>query len=71
MKTIAIHIFKGILKFIYFFLKILPTNNKKIVFISRQTNDINIDFSMIRDEINKRDSSIRMVFMCKRIEGNI
>ena len=71
MKTIAIHIFKGILKFIYFFLKILPTNNKKIVFISRQTNDINTDFSMIRDEINKRDSSIRMVFMCKRIEGNI
>lgn len=71
MKTIAIHIFKGILQFIYFFLKILPTNNKKIVFISRQTNDINIDFSMIRDEIHKRDKNIKMIFLCKRIEGNI
>lgn len=71
MKTIAIHIFKGILKFIYFFLEILPTNKNKIVFISRQTNDINTDFAMIRDEIEKRDKNIKMVFLCQRIEKGI
>lgn len=68
MKKIAIYIFKIILKIIYFFLKLFPTNKNKIVFISRQTNDINTDFSMIRDEINKRDKNIKMVFLCKRIE---
>lgn len=67
MKTIIIHIFKGFLKFIYFFLKLLPINNKKIVFISRQTDDIHIDFKMIKDEIAKRDSTIKMIFICKRM----
>ncbi len=71
MKTILIKLFKTLLKFIYFFLKLLPTNNKKIVFISRQTNDINIDFSMIRDEIKERDKSIKMVFLCKRIGNSV
>ena len=71
MQTFAIHIFKGILKFIYFFLKKLPTNKNKIVFISRQTNDINTDFAMIRDEIEKRDKNIKMVFLCQRIEKGI
>lgn len=69
MKTVAIHIFKGILKFIYFFLKFLPTNKKKLVFISRQSNEINIDFIMIRDEILTRDEKIKMKFLCKRF-GN-
>lgn len=71
MKTIFIYAFKGVLKFIYFFLKLLPTNNKKIVFISRQTDDINIDFSMIRDEIKKRDPNIKMKFICKRIDKGL
>lgn len=68
MKIVIIYMFKGLLNFIYFFLKMLPTNNKKIVFISRQTNDINTDFSMIRDEIKERDKNIKMIFICKRMD---
>lgn len=71
MKSVCIYVFREILRFIYFFLKLFPTNNNKIVFISRQSNDINIDFSMIRDEINKRDSSIKMVFLTKRISEGV
>lgn len=71
MKTIAIYIFKAIIKFIYFFLKLIPINRKKIVFISRQTNEINVDFRMIKEEIEKRDSTIKMVFLCKRFEKGL
>ena len=71
MKFILIYAFKYLLKFIYFFLKLFPTNEKQIVFISRQTNDINIDFSMIRDEIKRRDPNIKMKFICKRIDKGL
>lgn len=71
MKTIAIYIFKAIIKFIYFFLKLIPINRKKIVFISRQTNEINVDFRMIKEEIEKKDSTIKMVFLCKRFEKGL
>lgn len=65
------YIVKYLLKFTYFFFKLLPTNKKKIVFISRQTNDINVDFDMIRKEIIKRDKDIKMVFLCKRMGKGI
>ena len=67
MKTFIIHV----LKFIYFFLKLFPTNNKKIVFISRQTNYIHVDFEMIKNEIERRDPSIKMVFICHRLEKGV
>lgn len=71
MKTIAITLFKVMLKIIYFFLKLLPTNKNKIVFISRQTDIIHIDFDMIRKEIESRDKNIKMVFLCKRMKSGI
>lgn len=71
MKILAIQIFKIVLKIVYFFLKLLPTNNKKIVFISRQTNDINTDFKMIKEEIERRNENIKMIFICKRIEKGL
>ena len=67
MKILCLYTFKFFLKVIYFFLKLLPTNAKKIVFISRQTDDVNTDFKMIKEEIEKRDQNIKMVFLCKRI----
>lgn len=71
MKIIAIYIFKGILKFIYFFLKLIPINKRKIVFISRQADEINLDFKMLKEEIAKRDKEIKMVFLCKRMKKGL
>ncbi|MGM9879550.1 MAG: CDP-glycerol glycerophosphotransferase family protein [Bacilli bacterium] len=71
MKFVLILAFKYFLKIIYFFLKLLPIDKKQIVFISRQTNEISIDFAMIRDEIQKRDSSIKMKFICQRIDKGL
>lgn len=63
--------FKLCLKFIYFFLKLFTTNQNKIVFISRQTDYIHVDFDMIRKEIEKRDKNIKMIFLCKRMGKGI
>lgn len=71
MKILLIHVFKMFLKFVYFFLKLLPTNNKKIVFLSRQSDSINIDFKMIGDELLNRDSNLKLVFICKRMGSGI
>lgn len=66
-----LYIFKYFLKFIYFFLKLLPTNKNKIVFISRQTSYVHVDFEMIQKEIEKRNKNIKMVFLCKRMGKGI
>ena len=71
MKTLIIEIFKLIMRFIYFILKLQPTNNNKIVFISRQTDNINIDFMMLKNEIEERDKNIKMIFLCKRIKKGL
>lgn len=71
MKIILIRFFLIFIRVIYFFLKLIPTNKNKIVFISRQTNEMHIDFKLIKEEIEKRNSNIKMVFMCKRLEKGI
>ncbi len=67
---IIIEIFIIFLKAIYFFLKLLPSK-KKITFISRQSNNINIDFKLLTDDLNERYSEYKIVVLTKKIEGNI
>ena len=71
MKIILIYLFKIILNFIYFFIKLLPRNNKKITFISRQSDEITLDFRLLKEEIEKRDKSIKMFFICKRMKKSV
>lgn len=58
------------MKIIFCFFKLLKTQNK-VTFMSRQTNTRNIDFEMIIEEINKRDNSIKIVVLNKRLEKGI
>ena len=58
------------MKFIYFFFKLLKTKNK-ITFMSRQTNGRNIDFDMIIEEIQKKDETIKIVVLNKRLEKGL
>lgn len=69
MKTkvvqVLICIFKLILRFIYFFLKLLPVDEKKLIFCSRQSDRVPLDFILIRDMLRKKDSKIKTVCICK------
>ncbi len=67
MKIIILKIFIFLMNIIYFFFKLFPTKNK-IVFISRQSNDINLDFKLLGDELSKK---YKVVYLCKTLDGGI
>ena len=71
MKKTLIMILKFFLKLIYFFFKLLPTNNKKVVFISRQADEVTLDFQMISDKLIEEDPNIKIVFICNRIKNSL
>ena len=59
-------LFKINLKFVYFFLKILPIKKNKILFISRQSNNPSIDFLMLEKELRKLN--FKTILITKKIE---
>lgn len=60
--------FKLFMNLIYSIFKLFPVQNK-IVFISRQSNNVNIDFKMLIEEIEKENPKIKTVALTK-ILGN-
>ncbi len=58
-----------ILKVIYFFMKLFPTRNK-ITMISRQSNSIPIDFSILKDEIQKQ-GKYKTVILAHKLQPGI
>ena len=66
---ILMHIYIFVLRLVYFFLKLLPVKNR-IVFLSRQSNTLSLDFSMLKDEIKKQNKNIDMKFVIKKMNKN-
>lgn len=60
---ILLNLYRLTLNFIYFFLKLLPTENR-ICFFSRQSNVLTTDFRMIIDEINSRGTEVEIKVIC-------
>ena len=67
LKRIIIKIGILILKTIYCPMKLLKVKNK-IVYISRQFNHPNLDFTLIATEISNLDPTIKNVFLTKRLD---
>ena len=68
---IVIFFFKILLNIFYFFCKFLPVNKNKILFLSRQSNEINLDFKLLYKELSERHKDIKAVFICRRVEEGI
>lgn len=49
----AVVILSGFLSFIYFFMKIRPTKPGRVVFCSRQSDEMTVDFLLLQREIKK------------------
>ena len=64
MKTAMIIVGKKVLQFIYLFLKLLPTQNK-IIFLSRQSNNLPLDFFLIQKEL--KNKNYKIVSICERL----
>lgn len=66
-----IMLLKVILNLLYCILKIFPVQNKKILFCSRQSNDVPLDFIYLKRKLLDSDDTIRCVTICKNIGRNI
>lgn len=58
------------LQAIYQLLKLFPVRDK-IVMISRQSNKPSVDFLLLRDELLTEAPSVKVVFLCKTLEGGV
>lgn len=67
---IAICIGKGLLNIVYFFVKMCPTKNK-IVMLSRQSNNANIDFDLIEKEILSTNKNVEVKILCKVLKKDV
>lgn len=58
------------LSFLYGFLKIFPTKPKKVLFLSRQADDLSLDFVMLKDQLLQNDPDIEIVAICNRLDDS-
>ena len=61
-------IFIFMANFIYMFFKILPTKNR-VTMISRQSDNITMDFKLLKEEFENNYRDISVVVLCHRLEG--
>lgn len=69
--SIILYIERFGMSFVYFFIKLFPIQKNKITMLSRQSNDINIDFKMLLDEFSNQDKNIKVKVLCKEVPKNI
>ena len=68
MKKIIIRIFKFIFNFVYSLFKLRKVQNKAVM-LSRQSNDMSIDFALLKREFEKR--GVKVVVLCKMIDPGV
>ena len=59
-----------LLNIIYAFIKLIPTR-RKVVMMSRQSNDPSFEFLMVRDELKRRCPGIEVVMLCRTLDGGV
>lgn len=65
---ISLKVFSFFSNIVYAGFKLLPTQHK-LVFISRQSNEVSLDFQLLSQELIKQDPTIKIVYLIKRIEN--
>ena len=66
----TLYILKGVMSFIYFFIKLFPIKENKVLMISRQSNEPSIDFKVLQDEILSNIQNSQVKILCKKIPKN-
>ena len=68
MKKIVLQLFKLFMNFIYIFIKLFKTKHK-VTFLSRQSNDITLDFKFLITQLKEKDKDIEIVTLCKKFDN--
>ena len=51
--VLVLHIAKIGMNFLYFFIKLFTKQKNKVLMLSRQSNTINLDFRLLKEELEK------------------
>lgn len=70
MKILVLKVGIFFLKFIYFFIKFFKTE-KKITFISRQSNEITLDYQLLSDKLREVHPDYKIVILTKKIDNKL
>lgn len=67
---IILHIAKFGMEIIYFFIKLFTKQKNKITMLSRQSDSINLDFRLLRDELKncEEGQNIEVKILCKKYQ---
>ena len=69
MKRLILKLFRLSLNIVYVFFKLFKTRHK-VVFISRQSNNISDDFRMLGEELQNQHG-FQVVYLCKTLDGGV
>lgn len=68
---IAVILLRWVLNFIYFFMKLLPTDKNKIVFLSRQSDSPSEDFLSLGARLREFRPDVNIVMITQRADNNL
>ena len=63
MKIFVLKIGIAILNGIYYIIKLFPTKQNKITFISRQSNQVSLDFEMLANKLKEKNPNLQIVYL--------
>lgn len=62
------HVVKFILHLIYAVLKFFPLDGNKILFLSRQSNKLSLDFKLLQEKLLSENPNLKIVAICHRLD---
>lgn len=68
---IAIILLRWAMSFVYFFLKLLPTDKNKVLFLSRQSNTVTEDFGFLIERLTELRPGVKTVVITKRADKGL
>lgn len=68
--TFVIQAGKFCLRLLYGILKLFPVKPKKVLFLSRQSDGLSLDFSMLKEELERQDPEIQITAICNRLDDS-
>lgn len=68
---IILYIFKWHLQFIYFFIKLFTRQKQQVFFLSRQFNELPLNYKYIIDELKRQKSDIKIKIICKKVGSEL
>ncbi|MCR4956180.1 MAG: CDP-glycerol glycerophosphotransferase family protein [Lachnospiraceae bacterium] len=59
-----------LLSMVYGILKLFPTKSNKVLFLSRQSDELSLDFRLLKEELKKQRKDVEIVAICNRLDDS-